>query len=147
MILVDANLLLYAYHASAVQHERARLWLEGVLSAPEPVRFSWVTLLAFLRVATNPRIFEYPFSIEEAVGVISALLAQTMVGILAPGERHWTILSDLLVRTQSRGPGVMDAYLAALAMEHGATLCSTDQGFRRFLGLRLLNPLGGEAQA
>lgn len=147
MILVDANLLLYAYQPSAAQHERARAWLEEVLSEPEPVRLAWVTLLAFLRVATSPRIFEYPFSIEEAVGIVSTWLDQPMVSILDPGERHWTILSDLLVRTQSRGPNVMDAYLAALAIEHGATLFTTDQGFRRFPGLRLLNLADGEARA
>lgn len=140
MILVDANLLLYAYNPSFERHERSRVWLEQVLSKPRPVRLAWATILAFLRIGTNPRAFEYPLSIEEAIRIVSEWLAQPMVAILEPGERHWAILSDLLSTTQLRGPTVMDAHLAALAIEHGATLCTSDKGFTRFSGLRMLNP-------
>lgn len=140
MILVDANLLLYAYNPSFERHERSRVWLEEVLSKPGPVRLTWATILAFLRIGTNPRAFEYPLSIEEAIRIVSEWLAQPMVAILEPGELHWAILSDLLSTAQLRGPTVMDAHLAALAIEHGATLCTSDRGFTRFPGLRVLNP-------
>ncbi len=140
MILVDANLLLYAYNPSFERHERSRVWLEEVLSKPGPVRLAWATILAFLRIGTNPRAFEYPLSIEEAIRIVSEWLAQPMVAILEPGERHWAILSDLLSTAQLRGPTVMDAHMATLAIEHGATLCTSDRGFTRFPGLRVLNP-------
>jgi hypothetical protein len=140
VILVDANLLLYAYNPSLERHERSRVWLEEVLSKPGPVRLAWATILAFLRIGTNPRAFENPLSIEEAIRIVSEWLAQPMVAILEPGERHWAILSDLLSTAQLRGPTVMDAHLAALAIEHGATLCTSDRGFTRFPGLRVLNP-------
>ncbi len=143
MILVDANLLLYAYNPSFDRHHIARTWLEEILGKPDPVRLAWTGILAFVRVATNPRAFEYPLSLEEAMSIVSSWLARPMVAILEPGERHWEILRDLLVRTQTRGPVITDAHLAALAVEHGATLCSTDRDFARFPGLRLLNPLEG----
>ncbi len=141
MILVDANLLLYAYVPTTPLHKRARAWLEDLFSSSAQVRLTWVTILAFLRIATNPRIFEYPFSIDEAMAIVSAWFNQPAVAVLAPGERHWEILAEVLRKTQSRGASVMDAHLAALAIEHGATLCTNDQGFVRFPGLRLQNPL------
>jgi toxin-antitoxin system PIN domain toxin len=141
LILIDANLLLYAYVRGVPEHDRARTWLEGLLTSSQPVRLSWVTILAFLRIATNPRIFEAPFSMAEACTIVGEWLARPTVSVLEPGERHWAILSDLLVQTQLRGAEVMDAHLAALAIEHGATLCTSDKGFGRFAGLRRQNPL------
>lgn len=141
MILIDANLLLYAYDASSAQHAAARRWLETVLAKAEPVGWSWVTLLAFLRIATHPRALESPLSIQEAVGIVSEWLAQPNATLLPPGADHWDILSALLPAAQARGPLVMDAHLAALAREHGAVLATTDRGFARFPGLRWLNPL------
>ncbi len=145
MILVDANLLLYAYNPSFHRHQQARAWLERVLSRPDPVCLAWATILAFLRIATNPRAFEYPLSMEEAVPIVSAWLKQPMVTILEPGERHWAVLTELLSQTQVRGPAVMDAHLAALAIEHGAVLCTSDRDFARFPNLRMLNPLEANA--
>lgn len=141
MILVDANLLLYAYHPKAEQHEKSRAWLEAVLSGPDLVRFAWLTLWAFLRIATSPRVFDRPLSASEAEAVISSWLAQPVAGILEPGERHWDILRGLVRDSQATGPLVMDAALAALALEHGATLCTTDRDFSRFSGLKWTNPL------
>lgn len=141
MILVDANLLLYAYNPSFERHERARLWLEGILSRPDPVRLSWITILAFLRISTNTRAFEHPLSSGEAVAIVSQWLERPMVGILEPGERHWEILCGLLEDTKLRGALVMDAELAALAIEHGATLHTTDRDFGRFEKLRVVDPL------
>ena len=141
MILVDANLLLYAYHPRAAQHEKSRVWLERVLSGPDLVRFAWLTLWAFLRIATNPRVFERPLSASEAEAAISSWLAQPVADIIEPGERHWDILRGLLRDGQTTGPLVMDAVLAAIALEHGATLCTTDRDFSRFSGIKWINPL------
>ena len=141
MILIDANLLLYAYHPRAEQHQKSRVWLETVLSGPDLVRFAWLTLWAFFRIATNARVFERPLSTSEAEAAISSWLAQPVAGILEPGERHWGILRDLVDDGQATGPLVMDAVLAAIALEHGATLCTTDRDFSRFSGLRWTNPL------
>ena len=141
MILVDANLLLYAYHPRAEQHEKSRIWLEAVLSGPDLVRFAWLTLWAFLRIATNPRVFDRPLSAAEAEAAISAWLVQPIAGILEPGERHWDILRSLVRESQSAGPLVMDAAIAAIALEHGATVYTTDRDFARFPGLKWKNPI------
>ena len=141
MILVDANLLLYAYHPRADQHDRSRAWLESMLSSRELVRFAWLTLWAFLRIGTNPRAFDQPLTVSEAQAAISSWLAQPSAGILEPGERHWDILSDVLRNGQTSGPLVMDAVLAAIAIEHGATICTTDRDFARFPDVKWTNPL------
>jgi toxin-antitoxin system PIN domain toxin len=141
VILVDANPLLYAYHPRAEQHAESRAWLETVLSGPDLVRFAWLTLWAFLRSATNPRVFEHPLSAPEAEVAISSWLAQPAAGILDPGERHWDILCSLVRDGQAVGPLIMDAVLAAIALEHGATACTTDRDFSRFPGLKWVNPL------
>lgn len=145
MILLDANILLYAYNPSFTQHERARVWLERTLGAPEPVGLPWATIMAFLRIGTNPRAFPQPLATEEAVAIVAAWVAHPIVVIVEPGERHWDILRELLLAVQAHGPDVMDAHLAALAIEHGATLHSTDRGFRLFPGLRVANPLESPA--
>ena len=145
MILVDANLLLYAYHPRAEQHGASRAWLEAVLSGPELVRFAWLTLWAFLRICTNPRVFERPLATSEAEAAVSSWLVQPNAGILDPGDRHWSILSNLMREGQATGPLIMDAVIAAIALEHGATLYSTDRDFARFPGLKWTNPLAANA--
>jgi len=141
VILIDANLLLYAYNSAFERHQRARHWLESVLSGPNPVCLAWATILAFLRIATNPRAFQHPLTMREAIPVVSTWFAQPVVTILEPGERHWAILQDLISETQVRGSLVADAHLAALAIEHGATLYTSDRDFVRFPGLQIANPL------
>ena len=141
MTLVDANLLLYAYIPSSKYHEAARAWLETSFSNPQPLGLSWVTLLAFVRISSNPRILERPLSIEEAIRVVSAWLARSNVTVLSPGERRWEVLQNLLVEGQAAGPLTTDAHLAALAIEHGDTLATADRDFARFPGVKLLNPL------
>jgi toxin-antitoxin system PIN domain toxin len=141
MILIDANLLLHAYNPRSAAHVASRDWLEEVLSGHPPVRFAWVTLWAFLRISTNPRVFERPLSMAEATAIVSAWLAQPAAGILEPGERHWEILQTLSRQGQVSGPLVMDAALAAIAIEHGATLQTTDRDFARFPGVKWINPL------
>lgn len=141
MMLVDANLLLYAYDPAAREHEASRHWLEASLSGTVLVRFSWLTVWAFLRIITNPRVFERPLTMAEAEHHVSSWLAQPVAGILEPGDRHWEILRPLARDGQVSGPLVMDAALAAIAIEHGATLCTTDRDFARFPGLTWMNPI------
>jgi uncharacterized protein len=141
MILADANLLLYAYNADAVDHVKAREWLEGELSSPSLFGLSWQTITAFLRISTNHRAFLQPLSIEEALEVVSTWLVRPQCRILSPTERHWDIFAELLAKEKAVGPLVMDAHLAALAIEHGATLATTDRDFARFSILRVINPL------
>jgi hypothetical protein len=141
MILVDANLLLYAHDPSSPHHRAARGWLETAVSNRESVGLTWMTLLAFVRIGTSPRPLEHPLSTAEAVAIVSRWLQHPSVTIVNPGERHWEILCDLMTKGQAHGPLIMDAHLAALAIEHGATLATTDRDFTRFPGLRILNPL------
>lgn len=141
MILVDANLLLHAYQPRSDQHEASKAWLESTLSGAELVRFAWLTLWAFLRISTNPRAFERPLTTSEAEAAVAAWLSQPQVGILEPGDRHWDILQGLMRKGQAVGPLIMDAVLASIAIEHGATLHTTDRDFSRFPGLKWTNPL------
>ena len=141
MILVDANLLLYAYDRSSPLHRAAREWHESTLSKPEPVGFTWVTLLAFMRISTSPRPMKYPFSIAEATAIVNGWLERPMVILLNPGERHWEILREMMAKGQARGPLITDAHLAVLAIEHGAVLATTYRDFARFPGLKFFNPL------
>ncbi len=141
MIVLDANLLVYAYDASSSRHERARSWLEEALGGDEAVGFPLISLLAFVRVCTNPNLFEDPLTVAEAVGIVPSWLAQPSAGVTEPTDRHWDVLESICAAGQARGPLIMNAHLAALAMEHGATLCTTDRDFARFPGLRFADPL------
>ena len=141
MILIDANLLLYAYNPSSEHHPAAREWLEAVISREHRIGLSWTVVLAFLRLATTPRIFPEPLSMSEAISIVSGWMARPNVVLLQPTERHWDVLSSLLAVTRIRGRDVTDAHLAALSMEHGATFCTTDRDFARFPGLKTLDPL------
>lgn len=141
MILLDVNVLLYAYDARAEGHAKARQWLEDAFAEQQTLRLAWVTILAFLRITTHPRAQANPLSMSEAVANVNEWLAYPSVAILNPGERHWSILTKLMADAQVRGPLVTDGHLAALAIEHGAQVCTTDRDFTRFAGLRLINPL------
>ncbi|MGH8729945.1 MAG: TA system VapC family ribonuclease toxin [Burkholderiales bacterium] len=141
MILLDANILIYAYHPRSPQHKRARSWLEREFAGKEFVRLPWSSILAFIRISTNPRAFEDPLAISEASAIVSSWLDLPMVSTIEPGERYWQILRELMVEAQVSGPLVSDAALAALTIENGGTLCTTDRDFSRFSGLNVLNPL------
>jgi toxin-antitoxin system PIN domain toxin len=141
MKLLDANILLYAYNSDSPHHETCRAWLERAFNAAEPLALPWQTLLAFIRIATNPRASSRPLSSEQACDIVSRWLEHPNVTIVTAAERFWTILREQIVEARVSGPLVTDAALAALALEHGAVLCSTDRDFRRFRGLRLIDPL------
>jgi toxin-antitoxin system PIN domain toxin len=141
LILVDANLLIYAYDRSSPVHEQARDWLLAAFTGVEPVCLTWQTVLAFLRITTHARIFQRPLLIGEAVDRVESWFEQPATRLLQPGDRHWSILSRLLPDAQARGPLVMDAHLAAVAVEHGATLYTSDRDFSRFPSVRVIDPL------
>jgi toxin-antitoxin system PIN domain toxin len=141
VIHLDANLLIYAYGSSSPHHDRAQRWLEDTLADEESVALAWPTVLAFLRISTNARILEQPLSISEAIEIMGELLEHPLVVLLEPGLRHWNILRDLMVAGQVRGPLVSEAHLAALTIEHGVVLATTDRDFARFPGLRISNPI------
>jgi toxin-antitoxin system PIN domain toxin len=140
VILVDTNLLLYAHDNDSLFHAGARDWLEHTVSEV-PVGFAWVTLLAFLRLSTSSRPMRQPYTTAEATSVMEELLQRPNVCVLQPSDGHWGILKKLVSQGQASGNLVMDAHLAALAIEHGALLCTTDRDFSRFPGLRWENPL------
>lgn len=141
MILLDASLLLYAHNTSSKEHRATVSWIEEILAGSAPIGLSWDTILAFLRVSTTPRIFGEPLDVEMAASIVSDWLSRPNVTIIGPTERHWQIFSKLLPRSRVRGSLIMDAHLAALAIEHGATLCTNDRDFARFPGLRVEYPL------
>jgi uncharacterized protein len=141
VILLDANLLIYAVNEDAPQHRMVREWLESALSGDEEVRFPWVVLLAFLRLTTRPGLFAKPLSIEVAFDLIDEWLRVPSAAILHPGREHPRILRQLLEESGTGGNLTTDAHLAALAVEFGATLISLDHDFARFAGLKWSHPL------
>ena len=141
MILVDANILIYAFDVDSPQHAPTLTWLEGCLNAPTRVALPWPSLLAFLRIVTNPRVMQRPANMVAAGAQVRSWLACPAVWIPLPGERHAEILDGLLATPGVHGNLVMDSHIAALAIEHGLQVHSTDSDFARFPNLRWINPL------
>jgi len=141
MILPDANLLLYAVNENAPIHRKAKSWLESAMSGPDTVGFSWNVLLAFLRLTTRAGVFRDPLPLNTAFDVIVSWLDQPSATVVHAGPRHLRILRELLLPMGAGGNLTSDAHLAALAIEHGAELCSSDNDFARFQGLKWRNPL------
>jgi uncharacterized protein len=139
--LVDLNLLLYAYNSTAREHKDAAAWLSGLFAGRETIGLPWVTLLGFLRITTAPKILANPRDLDQAAVIVSDWLGRSNVSIVSPTERHWQLLSGLLPKHRIRGSLITDAHLAALAIEHGATLCTNDRDFLRFPGLKVEFPL------
>ncbi|MEO6120924.1 MAG: type II toxin-antitoxin system VapC family toxin [Acidimicrobiales bacterium] len=142
MKLPDVNVLLYAADRSSPRHVEARLWVQDVMSAEETVALAWMVLLAFVRLATNHRVFATPLAGPEALDLVDGWLARPCVTVVHPTDRHAALLRDLLGPLGTAGNLTSDAHLAALAIEHGATLYSCDSDFSRFAGLRWTDPLG-----
>jgi toxin-antitoxin system PIN domain toxin len=142
VILVDANLLLYATISDFAQHAAARAWLDDRLNAPTRVGLPWPTLLAFLRICTNPRIFPRPMAMTEAWRRVTTWLDLHNVWVPEPTDRHRELLDSFLTGNAGSSKLVSDAHLAAIAVSHGLVLCSTDGDFARFKALRWENPLG-----
>lgn len=140
MIVIDANLLLYAHTPGATSHDVARRWLEQTLSDRELVGIPWTSISAFLRIVTHPQL-PARASMQEAVAVVEEWLSRPQVRILSPGDRHWALLRRMPIEGQVRGALTSDAQLAALTLEYGGVLFTTDRDFGRFPGLRWVNPL------
>ena len=141
MILVDANILLYAEDQMNPQHEIARQWWDAQLSGSAPVCLAWSVLGAFIRIGTNARVFERPLTLNQAITRVQSWLDQPCTRVVTPTERHWAVLQGLLIEGQALGNLVSDADLAALALQHGCTLMSTDGDFARFPKVKWINPL------
>jgi toxin-antitoxin system PIN domain toxin len=140
-MLLDANLLLYAVHEGAPQHEAAAEWLTEQLNGSRRVGLPWQSLAAFLRISTHPRAFQRPIDPATAWERVSDWLAAPVAWIPQPGPEYARTLGELITNHEVRGNLVTDAQLAALAIEHGVTLCSNDTDFARFPQLRWTNPL------
>jgi uncharacterized protein len=140
MLLIDANILLNAANEDAPEHERAHRWLLQALAGPEAVGFAWTVVLAFLRVSTHPSIFPASLDPEHAGTVVERWLEAPHAVIVEPTRRHFALLRGLLARVGTGGNLVGDAHLAALALEHDATVVSFDRDFARFDGVRLRVP-------
>ncbi len=141
MILTDVNLLLYAVDSTSPRHAVARDWLERRLSGSESFAFSWAVLTAFIRLSTRPAVFERPLTTAQAFDLVTGWLAQPPVVVLHPTETHHIALRELLEPLGTAGNLVPDAHLAALALEHGATIASSDRDFARFPSVRWADPL------
>ena len=141
MIVPDVNLILHAHNLASPVHAPARRWWEKTLNQPRPVGLAWAVALGYLRIATHPRIFPNPVTPNDACSHVVAWLAQPQVSLLHPGDRHASVLFDLLRRLGTAGDLTTDAHLAALAIEYQAELFTTDADFARFSGLRWRNPL------
>jgi len=144
VILLDANLLIYAIDSDSPHHAKSRRWLEETLSGDTAVGLPWLVALAFIRITTRAGIMGSPLSPEQAIGFVDGWLAQPYVVLVGPGENHWPVLRNLLLATGTAGNLTSDAHLAALAIEHGCGIASADNDFLRFPGVTLVNPLANQ---
>ena len=136
VILFDVNVFMYAHRDDAADHRRFRDWFESQMRAPEPFGVADIVLSGFIRIVTHNRIFGTPTPIATALRICREVMDQPNAVLLRPGERHWQIFEDLCIRANARADLVSDAYLAALAIEHGCELITLDRDFARFPGLR-----------
>jgi len=143
MILCDVNVLVYAYRVEAHEHERYADWLRTTIESDEAYAVSDLVLSGFLRIVTHPRVMKAPAPIASALTFANAVRTRANAVRLAPGPRHWGIFERLCETADATGNLVPDAYLAALAIEHGAELVTTDRDFARFSDLRWRHPLAG----
>ncbi|MGI9119427.1 MAG: type II toxin-antitoxin system VapC family toxin [Acidimicrobiales bacterium] len=141
MKLLDLNLLLYAVDETSPRHPRAKAWLEETLSGSGTVALAWIVLLGFVRLSTRAAVFEQPLAVDDALDLVDGWLGQPAAALVHPTDRHADILRGLLEPLGTAGNLTTDAHLAALAIEHGAELCSSDADFSRFPGLRWIDPL------
>jgi uncharacterized protein len=141
MKLPDTNVLIYATNRDAPQQAVAAAWLEEAFNGPAGVGLAWAALLGFIRICTRPGILQRPLNVEQALQAVDVWVSHPAARVLHPGDRHAALLGRLLIGAGTAGNLTSDAHLAALAMEHGATLGSFDKDFARFGGLAF-EPLG-----
>jgi toxin-antitoxin system PIN domain toxin len=136
VVVVDANVLLYAVDSTALHHETAFAWLDRSLAGAEAVGLAWVALLAFIRISTNPSLLQAPMSVDDAVDQLDGWLGAPAAVVAHPTARHAGVLAGLLREAGAAGNLTTDAHLAALAIEHSAEIVSYDRDFARFSGVR-----------
>jgi hypothetical protein len=141
VILPDINLLVYAHDQASKRHGEARQWWEDQLNGARMVGLAWVGVLGFIRLLTNPRIYENPYSASEILEIVRNWLEQPHVKIIHPSNQHFSLLAKLIGQVGTAGNLTTDAHLAALAIERGLILQTTDADFARFPGLKWHNPL------
>ncbi len=141
MILVDTNILIYAEDKLNLRHEEARQWWDLQLSGESPVCLCWSILTSFIRISTNRQIFKKPLTVKQAISRVQSWLGQPCMRLINPTESHWQIFQVMLLEGQASANLVVDAHIAALAIEHGCILYSTDSDFSRFPKLKWKNPL------
>ncbi len=141
MLLADVNVYLYAHRPESYRHEEYRAWLGRALTGSEPWGVSETVLASFLRIATHHRVYREPTPLDVALAFCDAVVTAPAAVRVRPGPDHWSLFTSLVAEAGARGNLVPDAYLAALAIEHGATWVTTDRGFARFPQLRWTSPL------
>ena len=142
MIFLDANLLIYSVNSDAPLYQQAKEWVETTLAGQRgPVALSWFTLVAFVRIITNPKIMTAPRSLDEALNQVNSWLLLPAVTLISPGPNHARHFETICRASNAKGNLVTDAHLAALAIEHDSELASCDTDFAKFPGLRWINPL------
>lgn len=141
MLLPDVNVLIYAHRLESPEHSRYAEWLRRVARGPEPFALSELGASGFVRIVTNPKIWDEPTTTEDALTFIEALRRRTNARLLTHGSGSWDVFARLCVAARARGKLVADAYHAALAIEHGCELVTADGDFARFAGLRYRHPL------
>ena len=141
MICPDINLLLYAIFSSYPQHQKAKAWLDGVLSSSQTVRIGHVVVLGFIRISTNARVFTKPLKTDQAISVVDGWLAQPNVELIGPADSHWDNLKAMLRGANAGSNLTTDAHIAALAADYGLVIYSNDTDFVRFPNVKCVNPI------
>jgi uncharacterized protein len=141
LILPDVNVLVIAHRADQDDHDAVRGWLEGEVNSDRPFALADIAVAGFIRIVTNPRVYHRPTPLDTAVAFVDGLVEQPTHVPVASGTRHWPIFRGVLREGDARANLVPDAHLAAIAIEHGATIATRDRGFARFTGVRWIDPL------
>lgn len=141
MLIVDVNILIYVTQEDAIEHQRVLDWWTEAVDGPEPIGLPWTSLVGFLRVSTNKKIYPRPLTIQEATERVASWIEHHNTSLVAPSQNHWKHYKTTLLNSNASGNLVTDAHFAALAISRDATLVSCDTDFARFKNLRWLNPL------
>ena len=141
MKLFDVNVLVNAYREDADHHQPCRSVIDEAMSSPAAFGLTSIVLSGFLRVVTHRRVFKTPTSFVDALEFVDALQSMPQAVAISPGPRHWDIFTELCLEARATGNLIPDAYLAAIAIEAGCDLVTTDRDFARFAGLTWTDPL------
>jgi uncharacterized protein len=141
MLLVDINVMIYAHRADVDRHEEYREWMQALVDGPEPYAVTDSAVAGLVRIVTNPRIYQRPATIDEALTYADQVRNQPHAHVISPGPRFWDLFAELCRKARACGDLIPDAYLAALAIEHGCEVVTADRDFGKFPGLRWRHPL------